>query len=199
VRPSAPDRPRPGLLCSRGVTPLSSLLRAHRPIPMPPARTSCFALITSVPTACTIHGWSLGPSRLWFAFLCWSAVPLIPAACRVQLTSSSSTTSAFASLCTARLSASPPQNGFMWATFSIRQAFLNVTALQLASPPDRSAPIAGTRGRFTLELSADSLPPRRSSMLPGRLVNCRGWSFTNKKSSRCRLRHSEGKYWPAAG
>jgi hypothetical protein len=112
---SRPSPPRAPLLQRR--YPLSSLLRAHRPIPMPPARTSCFALITSVPTACTIHGWSLGPSRLWFAFLCWSAVPLIPAACRVQLTSSSSTTSAFASLRTARLSASPPQNGFMWTTY----------------------------------------------------------------------------------
>jgi hypothetical protein len=112
---SRPSPPRAPWLQRR--YPLSSLLRAHGPIPMPPARISCSALIASVPAACTIHGWSPGPSRLWSTFLCWSAAPFIPAARRVHLTSSSSATSAFASLRTARLSASSPTNGFTWATY----------------------------------------------------------------------------------
>jgi hypothetical protein len=75
-------------------------------------------------------------------------------------------------------------------TFSIRQAFLYVAALQFACPPNRSAPPTGTRGRVTPELAVDSLPPRQSGMLPGRLVNCRDWTFTSKKGSRCRLHHN---------
>ena len=45
---------------------------------------------------------------------------------------------------------------------------------------------------YTSELAVDSLPPRPSDMLPGRLVNCRGWTFTSKKGSRCRLHDKAG-------
>jgi hypothetical protein len=37
---------------------------------------------------------------------------------------------------------------------------------------------------FALELPDESLPSRQSRMLPGRLADCRGWSFTSKKRSR---------------
>jgi hypothetical protein len=97
--------------------PPSSLLRAHGPVPMPPAGISCSALIMNVLAACTLHGCSPGSSRLWTAFLYWSAVSSIPAARQVHLASSSSTTSAFAPLRPARLSACSPTNGFPWATY----------------------------------------------------------------------------------
>jgi hypothetical protein len=71
---------------------------------------------------------------------------------------------------------------------STRQAFSNVAALQVACPPGRSAPQqCSAPGRCTFELPVDSLPPRQSNMLPGRLVDCRGWSCTSKKGSRSRL------------
>jgi hypothetical protein len=107
-----PSSPRAPLL--RRHYPPSSLLRAHARIPMPPTSTSSFCLIGSVHAACTIHGWSSGPSRFGSALLCWSAAPFMPAARRVHLTSSSPTTSAFASLRMARLSAIDPTNGFPW-------------------------------------------------------------------------------------
>ena len=41
----------------------TGLPRAHAQIPVPLASISCPALIGGAPAACTIHGWSSGPSR----------------------------------------------------------------------------------------------------------------------------------------
>src|ERR1039458_4920487 len=62
-RPSSPRAP----LLQRHYPP-SLLLRAHAQIPLPLASISCFALIGSAPAACTIHGWSPGPSRFGLPF-----------------------------------------------------------------------------------------------------------------------------------
>src|SRR5207245_2316389 len=72
-------------------------------------------LIGGVPAACTIHGWSSGPSRFESALLCWSAAPLMPAVRRVRLTSSSPATSAFAQFRRGSAPRNPPTNGFTWA------------------------------------------------------------------------------------
>ena len=48
--------------------PSFMLLRAHAQIPMPLASLSCSALIEGAPAACTIHGWSSGPSRFGLSF-----------------------------------------------------------------------------------------------------------------------------------
>jgi len=177
-RQSVTEPPSPRAPLLRGHYPPSPLLWAHARIPLPLAPLSGCALIGAALAACAIHGWSAGPSRFCSAFLCWSAAPLMPAARRVHVTSSSSATSAFAPLRWARLSANLPQTASRGEPISARQAFLNVAALQLACPPGRSAPYYSARGRLTFELAADSLPPRQSSMLPGRLVNCRGGTST---------------------
>src|SRR5271166_6085289 len=58
---SRPPSPRAPLLQRH--YPPSLLLRAHAQIPLPLASISCRALIGSAPAACTIRGWSAGPSR----------------------------------------------------------------------------------------------------------------------------------------
>jgi hypothetical protein len=57
-RPSPPRAP----LLQRHYPP-SLLIRAHAQIPVPLVSISCPALIAGAPAACTIHGWSAGPSR----------------------------------------------------------------------------------------------------------------------------------------
>ncbi len=130
-------------------------------------------LIGGVPAACTIHGWSPGPSRFGSALLCWSAAPLMPAVRRVRLTSSSPTTSAFAQFRSARLPAILLRTASRGLSISTRQAFANVTALQLACPPDRSVPHRGTRGRLAraccrfVASSAVECATRPTGRLPG--------------------------------
>jgi len=58
ARPSSPRAP----LLQRHYPP-SLLLRAHAQIPVPLISISCFALIEDALAACTIYGWSPGPSR----------------------------------------------------------------------------------------------------------------------------------------
>lgn len=68
-------------------------------------------------------------------------------------------TTAFTYLLQARLSSAIPHKTASrgWC-ISARQAFLDVAALQLARPPDRSAPLTPHPGTCTLELAANSLP-----------------------------------------
>ena len=63
---SKPSPPRAPLLQRH--YPPSLLLRAHAQIPLPLASISCSALIGGAPAACTIHGWSSGPSRFELPF-----------------------------------------------------------------------------------------------------------------------------------
>ena len=63
---SRPSPPRAPLLQRH--YPLSLLLRAHAQIPVPLSSISCPALIGGAPAACTIHGWSSGPSRFELPF-----------------------------------------------------------------------------------------------------------------------------------
>ena len=63
---SRPPSPRAPLLQRH--YPPSLLLRAHAQIPLPLASISCRALIGSAPAACTIRGWSPGPSRFGLPF-----------------------------------------------------------------------------------------------------------------------------------
>ena len=63
---SRPPSPRAPLLQRH--YPPSWLLRAHAQIPLPLASISCRALIGSAPAACTIRGWSPGPSRFGLPF-----------------------------------------------------------------------------------------------------------------------------------
>jgi hypothetical protein len=63
---SKPSPPRAPLLQRH--YPPSLLLRAHAQIPLPLASISCPALIGGAPAACTIHGWSSGPSRFELPF-----------------------------------------------------------------------------------------------------------------------------------
>ena len=67
VGPSAPDRLRPGLLYSRGITLLH---RYYEPM----RRSRCLSSSFRAPhledalAACTINGWSSGPSRFGLSF-----------------------------------------------------------------------------------------------------------------------------------
>src|SRR5437016_859406 len=91
--------------------------------------------IEDVLAACAIHGWSPGPSRFGSALPCWSATPLTPAARQVHLTSSSPTTTAFTPLRPARLTASPPANGFT------RVLYFGAAGIpSRCGPPARSPP-----------------------------------------------------------
>jgi len=63
---SKPPSPRAPLLQRH--YPPSLLLRAHAQIPVPLIFISCSALIEDALAACTINGWSSGPSRFGLSF-----------------------------------------------------------------------------------------------------------------------------------
>jgi hypothetical protein len=119
------------------------------------------------------------------AFSCWSAAPPDPAVRRMHSTSSSPTSSAFISPAMRLGSRDDPAKRLPAGVgLSGGWAFLFVAALQLARSPGRSELLAQPPRALSPELADGLLPPRQSSQLPGRLVDCRGRSFTGEKGSR---------------
>ena len=197
--PSAPDHPRPGLLRSGGVTLLHRYYEPMRRSQcLPPSLRAPHLWKASLPLAPSTAGHRDRPALVRSSVL----------ECCAPYTGGSS--SAFDQFFLDDIGLRPTTLGSalrecshqrlqVGLPISARQAFLYVAALQLACPPGHSAPPCGARGRFTPELSVDSLPLRQSGMLPGRLVDCRGRTLTGKKSGRCRLHRSAGRCWPTAG
>jgi hypothetical protein len=145
-------------------------------------------LMGDVLAACAIHGWSQGSSRFG------PALPFLECYVLYAGGSSSALDQFFPDDIGLHLSypGSAPRKWFhkrlhVGLSISARQTFLDVVALQVARPPWPFGTATQRPRAFTFELSVDSSPPRQSSMLPGRLVDCRGWSFTSKKGSRSRL------------
>src|ERR1700693_1635413 len=108
-RPSPPRAP----LLQRHYPP-SLLIRAHAQIPVPLVSISCPALIGGAPAACTIHGWSSGPSRF--------GPPFFPGVLRPLYRGSPGAHNQFfpddfglRPIMRGSASASLPPNGFSWA------------------------------------------------------------------------------------
>ena len=136
------DRLHPEPLCSGDITSPSPLLWAHARIPLPLASLSCIRLIGSVLAAHVIHGWSTGPSRFCSAFLllrcCVPYAGGLPSALdQFFLGNNDLRPSPRARLSSAMV----PQTVSRGSPISTRQTFSNIAALQLARPPDRSAPL----------------------------------------------------------
>ena len=223
VRPRGiPGRLRPGPLCrpsslpggrgmsgipSADITPPSSLRRAHAPVPGPPAATSA-SLIGSVLAACVTRGWSPGT----FPTLSLLLFPGLPRPVRrrfrrVHLTSSSPTASAITRTRGAWLPLSPT-NGSPWVYFTTLQTFLNVTALQVVSPPGRSVPLqAASEGvyfRACWRFVASSpvgysypadWPIAGAGLAPAREAALSAASRTSTRTPACRLVLVLGLFW----
>jgi len=155
--------------------PPSSLLRAHAPIPVPPIPTSALAL----------WGMSLRlrqPRLVTGTFPLW-VCPSLLECCAPYAGGSSGALDQFfpddiglrrTTLGSAHRESSH-QRLQVGAPFSARQAFLNVAALQLACPPDRSAPLTRHPGtlyarafhRFVASSTVE-YATRPTGRLPGR-------------------------------
>ena len=186
ARPSSPRAP----LLQRHYPP-SLLLRAHAQIPVPLISISCFALIEDALAACTTHGWSPGPSRFGPPFFPEVLRPLyrrFDECIQPVLPRRLRPSPLYPGLGSPQSSRKRLPAGFPFRYG--RHSFMLRPTACLPSWPFGT--FTWHLRTYTSELAVDSLPPRPSDMLPGRLVNCRGWTFTSKKGSRCRLHGTDG-------
>ncbi len=154
---------------SEGITPLSSLIRAHAPV-LNPSTASGFNLVRWVFAGCRQSLLGQGPSRPYLCNLSLDAWPPTPVSSVVRLLVSSHRTSAFPPLGQGRLHT----NTIRTATsvryaFSRLQAFSNVHASRFARHPGRSyrCAITDTQGSrdFYVRAEHGSLPSRASDIL----------------------------------
>ena len=181
--------PRPGVarmrvmssITSTGVTPPSSLLRAHAPDLDPPPRCALRSLGWSLQVAVSPCCIEALPDVISadLSLDAWTPTPALPT---VRVLVSSCRASAFPPLGPGRQSAIIHTATSVWTPISGLQSFTDVQASRFARHPGRShrrAPPDAQGGRgFYVRAPHRSLPPRAPDMLAVRIEQLTAWGLS---------------------